>query len=151
MRVTDGVTAVLAPFDIEVTTTRPAAGPYTMMVMGGLASDLGFTSNFGALASNTCLSGVENVVHLIFDQGINPAIGTVIAAYGMGKGISTSATNGSCMCWTSCDEAHSELCTLDADSEVAVGSTDTDNNCEPVGITTMNEHQKFKQAFGCRP
>jgi hypothetical protein len=152
MRVTDGVTSVLAPFDVEVTTTRPAAGPYTMMIMGGSPADLGLSGNFGSLAANTCVPGMENMTHLIFDQGINPAIQTVVAAFAMGNGISTSATHGSCLCWgdPAC-EPRDALCTLDADNDVALGTTEFDNKCEPVGMTTMNEHQKFKQAFGCRP
>lgn len=152
MRITDGVTSVMAPFDVEVTTTRPAAGPYTMMIMGGSPADLGLNGSYGSLAANTCVPGMENTTHLIFDQGINPAIQTVIAAYAMGEGISTSGTNGSCLCWgeAAC-EPRDQLCILDADNEVALGTTEFDNKCEPAGTTTMNEHQKFKQAFGCRP
>jgi hypothetical protein len=147
--VTDNVTSILAPFDIEVVTTRPVSGPYTMMVMGGRSADLGFTSNFGSLAAAGCIPDPNNI-HLIFDQNFRNAAASVVAAYAMGFGISNSAENGSCLCWNdpAC-EPREGICTLESEMDVAV---DVDGVfCEPAGTTTINEHQKFKQAFGCRP
>jgi hypothetical protein len=148
--VVDNVTALLAPFDIEVVTTRPAAGPYTMMVLGGSPADLGLPGSSFSVATATCIANVENQVHVITDFGYRPTVQTIIAAYALGEGFGASKTNGACLCWNNaaCDPRPDGICTLSADDEIEI---DEAISCDAVTTVTMNAHQKFKQRFGCRP
>ena len=148
--VVDNVTTILAPFDIEVVTTRPAAGPYTMIVLGGTPDDLGLAPGSFVVASNTCLPNVENHIHLLTDVSYGAAISFIIGAYGLGSGFGASKTNGACLCWNhvDCEPRLNGACTLSADEEVEI---DPALNCDGSSVTTMNQHQKFKQGFGCRP
>lgn len=147
--VTGDVTSLLAPFDIEVVTARPAAGPYTMMVLGGSAADLGFSGNFGSLATATCDQNTENQVHVLTDLERADAVQNIIAAYGLGEGFGASKTPGACMCWNNpaCDPRPPGTCTLNEEEL----EFDDELKCDAASVTTMNVHQKFKSRFGCRP
>jgi hypothetical protein len=45
---------IFLPYNVLVTTARPAAGPYTMVIIGGGPADLGFDTRVGGLAYLDC-------------------------------------------------------------------------------------------------
>ena len=54
--IVDYVQRALAPYSVDVVTTRPAAAPYMMMVIGGKPEDFGFPANILSIAGQKCTS-----------------------------------------------------------------------------------------------
>src|SRR5688500_14407511 len=53
-RVVRQVHEIFLPYNVVVTTTRPPAGPYTMVLIGGKARDIGVELNVAGLAYMDC-------------------------------------------------------------------------------------------------
>ncbi len=146
------VRQVLDPFDVEVVTTRPATGPYTMIIVGGAPSDLGLSSTVGSLgASPDCQRALDNEIgwaagsynfpnHLV----ANYAIGVV----GLGVGLDGTVDGTDCMCnWgVPCPGPPETMrCTLGTAARLGPSPT-----CgTPNG--TQDEPAAFLAAFGERP
>lgn len=79
----DGMESLLSPFPIQVTTTRPAAGPYTMVVI--TADEPPISSTIVAFATVDCGNLNPSNIVLAFDTGIYPTTQVVNAA-GAGLG-----------------------------------------------------------------
>jgi len=113
--ITDGVTAQLSQFPVNVTTERPTSGNYMMIVFGGLASDVG--SNFGgAVDQLDCGDTRPNDVAWISDNGKSNqrAINSAIGAIGFGLGLTATSDPHDCMCgWdNNCPRDDSVPCRL---------------------------------------
>ena len=65
-----GVAALLASFDITLVTTRPAAAPYEMVVVGGLPTLCGYSAGIGGLAPLDCHNKNRGDVSFVFSDGI---------------------------------------------------------------------------------
>ena len=101
----------LLPFDVEVVTTRPAAGDFEMVVIGGSYADLGYT--FGSntfifsFASPDCANANTRDVSWVAER-TQPAAATALTAaetannatagIGIGDGLGASKAPLNCMC-----------------------------------------------------
>jgi len=68
--ITAAIRQQLAPYDIEVVTTRPASGDYRMIVFAQCVSSLSCQSGIIGVALNGCnATAARNSIALAFDQG----------------------------------------------------------------------------------
>ena len=110
-----GVRAQLARFPITVVTTRPAAGEYVMVVLGGQASEIG--SRFStAVSTLDCTDAQHNDVVWISDSATpnQYVMNLVIGAVGLGIGLTATVNPNDCMCgWgNACLSNNAVACTL---------------------------------------
>jgi len=135
----------LAPYEVAVTTTRPATGPYMMIVLGGTCSQVtgsplcsGLVTGF---ATQDCGNQVPSDIGLVFElPNFNGAryANVVMFEIGFAIGADTTSVQGDCMC-QSCGGA-STPCTLGIDVPIFAGC----------GGGTQDETRIFATAFGCR-
>ncbi len=65
------VRRLFAPYDLIVTTTRPASGDYNMLMLGGQPSQLGYTGgNVGGLGTLDCGDTSDRNIGFAFDAGL---------------------------------------------------------------------------------
>ncbi len=67
-RVVRRVHEIFLPYNVLVTTTRPAAGPYTMVMIGGHPRDIGITQNVAGLAFMDCKNEVQSDIVFAFPE-----------------------------------------------------------------------------------
>lgn len=136
----------LAPYSIDIVTTRPASGSYHMMVFGGTPALVGAPANIFGIAPATCEREQRNLVSLIFDQGQMPTStdysSTILSDLAMMSGIPvTTGPINDCACRTC---PYTMLCTYGTNSPV---NTDPNKNC---GLTTVDEPAVLQEVLGCR-
>jgi hypothetical protein len=117
--ITDQVVNTLTPLGVDVVTVRPAAGDYTMVVIGGASTDVGIQAGVGGISAFTgCDTPVPRRVTFAFDtvsgtqampfQVANIAIGSFL----VGLGTPTSSDAADCLCWDSPSCNGAVACTL---------------------------------------
>jgi hypothetical protein len=142
-----GVRQQLASFPIQVVTTRPAAGPYVMIVYGGTATQVG--SRFGG-AVNTldCSDAQKSDLAWISDNvsGTQRIVNFSIGAIGFGLGLTATLDPLGCMCgWdNNCISDNSVACRLSPSI-----SRDPVARQLCTGLSTQNEQAAFAVDF-CR-
>jgi hypothetical protein len=154
------IETTLAPYGVTVVTTRPATGPYDMVVV---TDDTGAKltpslASAGSITPTTCNSAAS-VVSFIFPvafTGTSPAqvrnlvANQAIAIFANNAGVPISTTTGDCMCYvaSSCvAPSENAICTIGG----ATTAVDQSNSgIEACGDTspTMDEAAKFLAAFG---
>ncbi len=142
--ITNMVRQQLSDFPITVVTTRPAQGPYVMVVFGGTAAQVG--SRFGG-AVNTldCGDLAKSDVAWIADTVTGQrAANFAIGAIGFGLGLTATTNPNDCMCgWDNqCTSNNNAACTLTPGI-----ARDPAANQRCAGLTTQDEVQTFRQAF----
>ncbi len=143
-QITDGIKAALAGLNVNVVTTRPATGPYMMIVFGGTAANVG--SNFGGAVQkldcgNTVVSDVAWVADAVTpnQRVINFALGAI----GFGVGLVATNNSNDCMCgWDNACTQTTNQCTFGT----AI-NTDPNANQTCPNQATQNEQQSIQQAF----
>lgn len=112
--ITQRIQTALADFPMEVVTTRPATGPYVMIVFGGNRDQLGTQYSY-AVNHFDCGDPVKSDVAWVsdvvpFEKVDDYAIGAVLFGLGLGG---TNDPND-CMCgWANgCDQPETSQCTL---------------------------------------
>jgi hypothetical protein len=144
--ITDGIRSQLAEFPITVVTTRPAAGPYVMIVFGGTAAQVG---SMYSLSVNTldCDDSEKSDVAWISDAGAftnQRVINTAIGAIGFGLGLTATTDTGDCMCsWGNACQPAAGACTL---STNITRDPDSTLLCA-AAPATQDEKAAFTQAF----
>lgn len=138
------VKEALAPFSVEVVTTRPASGNYRMVSVGGTAAQV--TGADGLVAAKpVCDAENLNAIAFITEQDDEFTdrgyANTIAGAFGRLAGLVPSTRSGDCMC-TAATCAHLQTCTFGTSSV-----TQTGNACDR---TTQNEQQLLIAAVGCR-
>ncbi|MGE0549362.1 MAG: hypothetical protein AB7O24_05190 [Kofleriaceae bacterium] len=143
--IVDGVRTQLATFPVTVVTTRPASGPYVMIVFGGHATDVG--SRFNGAVNELDCGDVQNSDVAWISDTVNPTqrvVNYAIGAIGFGLGLTATTNPSDCMCsWdNSCVQPANAACTLSA-------MIDRDPNADQLcaGATTQDEVAAFRQAF----
>ena len=146
--ITTGVRNALAAQvgPITVVTTRPAAGPYVMIVYGGNATDVG--SNYGfAVNELDCNESEKSDVAWISNNYTTTLrhVNTTLGAIGFGLGLTATNDVNDCMCgWANgCQKDHTKLCTLNTNIARDPGAMQT---CAGAGAT-QNEVAAFNTAF----
>jgi hypothetical protein len=148
LAIADGVRAQLAMFPITVVTTRPAAGKYVMVVLGGQAAQIGsqFTTAVNTL---DCTDAQPNDVAWISDIATpsQHVINLVIGAVGLGLGITATTDPGDCMCgWGNTCTPTNTACTLGT----AIARDNTINLRCAGAAATQDEVATLRTAF-CGP
>jgi hypothetical protein len=143
-QITDGIKAALTGLNVNVVTTRPAAGPYMMVVFGGTAAQVG--SNFGgAVQKLDCGNQVVSDVAWVGD-GVTPnqrAINFALGAIGFGVGMTATSNANDCMCgWDNVCTQTTNQCTFGT----AINTDPAANQTCP-NQATQNEQQSIQQAF----
>ena len=151
--ITDGIRTQLSEFPINVVTTRPATGPYVMIVFGGDRLQVG---SMYSLAVNQldCNDAVKSDVAWIADaldpQNGTPLfsnqylINTAIGAIGFGLGLTATSDPGDCMCaWGNQCQPGAGACTLSTSI-----ARDPQSTLLCTGApATQDEKAAFTQAF----
>ncbi len=97
--ITAGVTQLLSTFPITVTRTRPAAGPYVMIVFGGTKTQVGSLYTF-AVNTLDCPDAVASDVAWISEStvGTQRMINYAVGAIGFGLGLTATGDPTDCLC-----------------------------------------------------
>jgi hypothetical protein len=142
------VTETFAPFDVAIVTTRPAAGPYAMVMFGGSGPDVGVAVTLFGVAPFNC-GQIPNAVTFVFDTASDPevahrvAVTTVLETYAMEPTI----TRGDCTCvdGTFCDLSPTcGTCTLSHTAMLRLRSMCGGDN------QVIDEPVRLDVLFGCR-
>lgn len=135
----------LAPYSVDVVTTRPITGPYMMNVVGGKSENIGLPAGFASLTGQQCHPSY-NAVSLDFDVDAFTATDTansVLSDVGMMAGMGLSTRHNDCANRT---EAYDPgiVCSFDAMSTTSTEANGCGRN------PTQNEPMLLMDAFGCR-
>jgi hypothetical protein len=145
--IVDGVKAQLAGFPIDVVTTRPATGPYVMIVYGGTSTQVG--SNYGGAVNELDCGDQRKSDVAWMSDGVSPpqrVINFTIGAIGFGLGLTATNDPQGCMCqWDNgCVQQTTAPCRLSP----MINRDNTANQVCP-GLITQNEVAAFQTEF-CR-
>jgi hypothetical protein len=151
--VSAGVRSILAPYDVEVVTQRPAAGPYEMIMFGGHARDLFGAGPIDVFGGNQCglAPEISFVTESVTDDEV--AASLTVGVLGTSREMPTTVQRGDCLCYAgqSCLPYTGELCTVGgAGTPTLAGPygcyTPPDPPMEPP--PTIDPHALFVAAFG---
>ena len=135
----------LAPFSVDVVTTRPASGEYRMVTVGGTAALVGGAAVQTHAVKSVCDATNHNAIALVFEGDVDVTdrqyADTIAGAFGRMAGVVPTTKGGDCMC-TASNCGHSLTCTFGASVVTEVG-----NSCMR---TMQNEQQLLMDAVGCR-
>lgn len=112
-QIVDGTKARLAGKPIVVVTTRPAAGPYVMVVLGGDQDIVGTIYSF-ATNQHDCGDTVKSDIGWISDApSVTYVPDLVVGTVGWGLGLNGTADPTGCMCgWANGCSSAAGACTL---------------------------------------
>jgi hypothetical protein len=146
--ISTGVASRLANI-ATVTTTKPATGPYVMIIYGGTAADV--HSFFGVAVNQLdCGDAVQNDIGWIAES-VSPvdAVDTTMGAIGLGLGLTATTKQSDCMCSWGNNCTPTANCTLDN----AIARDTNVRNDPNTGVAmdcgggTENELTTFQTAF----
>lgn len=142
--IVDGVKSRLAATPISVVTTRPASGPYVMIVMGGSSQIVGSSYTF-ATSDHDCGDTTKNDVGWVSDApSISYVPDLIVGTIGWGLGLQGTNDPNDCMCaWANnCDSA-AGACTLSA----SIATTQSNGNTTCPNQNPQNEVAAFSTQF----
>ncbi len=133
------VTEILAPYNVDVVTARPAAGPYDMIVIGGTGTDVGEAAGVPAIFAPDCRAAVSSNVGLVFTQlnGSESLAVRIVGEFGSYHGVPLSNVVGDCMCIAesgNCSYPNTR-CTIGGAGTTALGS----DNCGVAANASFDE------------
>lgn len=156
-QVTDEITAILAPYDIVVTTQRPTGGTYAMIVFTDDDGSSAQCANCISLSPQECNTTDRPIAFVfggVFGSGLMPvhlATSNAISMFGMFAAIPLTSKVGDCMCYIE------GACVQDWQTTTTackIGGAGTPvaatPGCQAAG-TTMNEDAVFRATFGTAP
>lgn len=137
----------VAPYSIDIVTTRPASGPYAMVVIGGDPSLVGGPTGLLGLAPANC-SPSFSTLSLDFDHGYRtPYVyaNLILSDIGVFSGLSIVTDAGDCMCRTAstCSLSNTQICTFDL-----MANLDPQMTCSRSG--PQDEQAALDVVWGCR-
>ena len=151
----DQIQVVIAPYNITLVTTRPASGPYEMVVVtDDPATNLNPSDlHYAALSASSCGRQTSGI-GFVFPTALSDS-GTLrtdliqmqaIAMMGLANGVPQSAVGGDCMCATddsTCSDSLNSLCSIGGPHTQLSHFT----TCEDFDAT-MDEAAVFLAVFG---
>ena len=139
--ITSQVRDHLSSFPITVVTTRPAAGPYVMVALGGERGDVGTQYSY-ATGDHDCGDQVKSDVVWVSDVVPDGKVAdNAIGAIAWALGLNGTNSPADCMCgWSNNCVQSSSACTLSS-------SIATTSNAACAGLATQDEVSAFHQAF----
>ena len=143
----DFVQRALAPYSVDVVTTRPASGDYMMEVIGGKPEDFGFPVGNLSIAGQACRTR-RNAISLAFEIDPNFAAidyaSTFLSDLSIMVGMGLSTRHNDCTNRMGNSIDPGTLCSFDA----MAPTVNAPQNC---GYTpTQDEPKLLMDAFGCR-
>lgn len=141
------VTTALAPYAIDVVTTRPASGDYYMTVLGGSSATIIGTAGVLSLAPAVCNATNRDAISIVFDSGLltpDQYATSLLSDLGALVGLPTANKNGDCMCRTgsTCSNFNG-ICTYGQNVPV-------DSSANGCGMATSYEQSLLAERLGCR-
>ena len=141
------VNDALAPYSIEIVTSRPASGSYDMIVVGGDPSLVGGSAGLLGLAPGNCTPRT-NLVSMEFDHGYTaPYVyaNLMLSDIAVFAGLSASTDPGDCMCRVAmgCAISPTKVCTF-----ARTGNVDPTVSCGRV--SPQDEQAELDTAYECR-
>ena len=142
--IVDGVKSRLSATPIEVVTTRPATGPYVMVVLGGSNSIVGSNYSY-ATSDHDCGDLVKNDVGWVSDTpSLSYVPDLIIGTVGWGLGLQGTSDPTDCMCaWANSCTSASGACTLSA----SIATTTSSGNTTCPNQNPQNEVAAFSTQF----
>ena len=143
--ITNGVRSRLAATPIELVTTRPASGPYVMVVLGGTGGQIGTPYTY-ATNEHDCGDTVKSDVGWIGDlPDVDYVPDLVPGTLGWGVGLNGTNDPAGCMCgWANgCTEDAAAACTLSA----SIASTTSSGNTTCANQNPQNEIAALTTGF----
>jgi hypothetical protein len=141
------VQRTLAPYSVDVVTTRPASGVYMMNVIGGKPEDFGFTAGVGSIAGLQCGHTHYNGVALEFENDPNYAAidyaSSILSDVGVMVGMGLTTNKNGCETRTAPGIDPGTLCTFGAMSP-------TNPSADCGNTPTQDELMILTNSFGCR-
>jgi hypothetical protein len=143
-KIVDGVRSRLAGTPITVVTTRPASGPYVMIVLGGTNSIVGSSYTY-ATSDHDCGDTVKNDVGWVSDTpSLSYVPDLVIGTIGWGLGLQGTNDPTDCMCaWANNCSSAAGACTLSA----SIATTTSSGNTTCPNQNPQNEVAAFSTQF----
>ncbi|MBA3818871.1 MAG: hypothetical protein H0X17_08265 [Deltaproteobacteria bacterium] len=143
--ITTRITTALSGIGVMVTTVRPLAGQYVMVVFGGTETTVGSQYSF-ATSFHDCGDLVKNDVAWVSDQVSSSKVGDfALGAIGWGLGLNGTNSPNDCMCgWSNTCDQLSTPCTL-SPSITTTGALSPETACP--NLATQNEVGVFTTAF----
>ncbi len=142
--IVDGVKSRLSPTPIQVVTTRPAAGPYVMVVLGGANTDVGSQYTY-ATSDHDCGDTVKNDVAWVSDApSLSYVPDLIVGAIGWGLGLQGTSDTGDCMCgWANSCSSNPGACSRSP----SIATTVSNGNTTCAGENPQNEVAAFSTQF----
>jgi hypothetical protein len=144
-QITDGITAQLSGFPVTVVRTRPATGPYVMIVFGGAAAQVG-SDYGGAVNQLDCDDSEKSDVAWLSDNvgSVQRNVNFAVGAIGFGLGLTATSDPNGCMCgWANnCNSNNGAPCRLSTTIARDPAATQL---C--AGVTSQDEVAAFSTAF----
>ncbi len=146
--------SVLAPYSIDIVTTRPTTQHYQMIVLGGDATTVSGCSTCTAFSHVSCLK-LTDAVDLVFDRGPTPKpnqyANVILDDISIINGLAETTVANDCTCRfdASCGLSNT-LCNFSSNATTTMmmgGTPPIVLNC---GRTTQDEPLILKSVFGCR-
>ena len=142
--IVDGVKSRLAGTPIQVVTTRPAAGPYVMIVLGGTNQNVGSNYTY-ATSDHDCGDTVKNDVGWVSDApSLSYVPDLIVGTIGWGLGLQGTNDPGDCMCaWANSCSSNPGACSLSP----SIATTASSGNTTCAGQNPQNEVAAFSTLF----
>ncbi len=152
------IAGILAPYNISVVTTRPAAGPYDMIVItDDTAVKLGLNAGIGAITDTGCDMNASDV-GFVFPKLLGGAPFTnvldydaleAISMFGLQNGIPITTGPSDCMCLADqhCGMDLTQACTIGG-AHTPIDKANGGAGTCGVADATMDEASVFLAAFG---
>jgi hypothetical protein len=145
------VRRALAPYSVDIVTTRPSSGDYLMIVVGGDSGALGFVPNLLGITPSVCDAANRNRISLEFDVGQNAIqqASNVLSDVALMVGLAATTKASNCtnrmLQWP---EGSSLLCSFDPMGPTHPDHTPGLPNCGR--IPAQDEPALLREALGCR-
>jgi hypothetical protein len=142
--IVDGVKSRLAGTPITVVTTRPASGPYVMVVLGGSNTIVGSNYTY-ATSDHDCGDLVKNDVGWVSDApSLSYVPDLIVGTIGWGLGLQGTSDPADCMCaWANNCQSASGACTLSS----SIATTISNGNTTCPNQNPQNEVAAFSTLF----
>jgi hypothetical protein len=145
--ITSMVQDALAPFSVDVVTTRPTSGNYWMVSIGGTSDGITGVPDLSLAAKPVCDAMNKSSLAFVFEK--DPTLDTpdrayadtVAAAFGRLLGLVPTRSARDCMCVSSTC-THTQLCTW--------GTATLPEAMNSCNRTMQNEQLLLMDAIGCR-
>jgi hypothetical protein len=142
--IVDGVRTRLSNTPIQVVTTRPASGPYVMIVLGGSNNNVGSQYTY-ATSDHDCGDLVKNDVGWVSDApSLSYVPDLIVGTIGWGLGLQGTNDPGDCMCaWANSCSSNPGACSLSP----SIATTPSTGNTTCAGQNPQNEVAAFSTQF----